>query len=570
MPYIVYGSPKVDGKAKQMQKLNSFMKEQKEVAVVSYKESLNNGTATVELMQSMEAIPLSEIKDFNNSLAIAAYKAVESKVAETTILAQIGTVDPKIFFKDGKFDKELFCKIYKIEPGKSIPGKKYRSVFYNRYNKFVKVDFALGIKYTIYMVNAAVIHLFKKRLSEIDLDAVTCVEDIAQIMLDLDPINRALQESSIDVTKDSGKDFKIYASDLVNSDLKALNAEIKKNGTKNNIDDCLLNPKKVEYEAVLNLDEEFMKDVCVETDAAKSQLAILESSNKFINDLIECYSTTTNDGYLDYKEYAYTHKELTSFIRDVMMTALNTFEDQASIDKHKVSLLRNAIYREAEDLGVDKMDVIKCGIAASFVSFKDADGELVPKPNLNKFKFWQLTKLFGDIFIREYSGKEYLEVKTCVDEVYEDLNHGTEIKIEDGIGYVFDENQNPIEVLSVIDEDLNCDAVVSDGELLLKYVPENEVDTSYKLLFLDSLVETKNGKIVDVKVEQLSDAQNHIDKLLNLKCGEVNGYLFVKNPVNNKGIRVGRFKEDCEVRGVLNIVDVVIGKGGVAILIKTK
>lgn len=552
-------------------KATGFLGRQEEIVRVSYMEKLANDTVTIENMEAMDYVSLKNVVDINTLLAKASYKAVVSKVGSTTVCMQVAGTNPSIYFNNGDFNKDLFTKVFNKKKEDVIVNSKYESVFFEGINMFSKIDFAMGVRYTIYLVNAATIKEYQKRVAQLDLNTVTCEEDIAQIIKDLDPIARALQESSIDVTKDSSKDFGIYASDIVGAEIKALNNELKKYGTKNNVAEVLANPKEVKYEAEINLDKEYIAENCIETDSAKAQLAILEGTNKFMNELAKAYSTTTNTEYKKYLTSAKQHREFVRFVREIMTICFVRFDKEGTLTKETVEMVRDAIYTEAKRVGVPTEDVIKCGIVASYTSFYTDihTGEERISSNLNKIKFAMLTRLFGDVFVREYSDMDALEIAVDVDDIFVDVPEFTEVELKDGVGYIIDEDNNLVEALTTMDMDLNGKAVVKEGKLMFKYVPENEINCEYKLVMLKDFLTYSEGEWKTMAIESSEEIASHISKLLNRSCGVINGILFAKNPETGKGMRIATVDNRYEeVSGAIDIVDVLVGKTGAALLVR--
>ena len=552
-------------------KATGFLGRQEKTARIAYMENIVNETVTLNKMEAMEYISMKNVLDVNNLLAKASYKAVKSKVGSTTVCMQVAGTDPVIYFKDGSFNKDLFAKVFNKKKDDVVANSKYESVFFEGINMFSKIDFAIGVRYTIYLVNAATIEEYRKRVSQLDLNTVKSVEDIAQIIKDLDPIARALQESSIDVTKDTSKDFGIYASDIVGAEIKALNNEIKNAGTTNNVKECLADAKNVKYVAKINLDREYIEENCIETDSAKAQLAILEGTNDFMNNLIHAYSTTTNDDYKKYLVDARPHKDFVKFIREVMFLCFRRFESDGTLTKEKINMIRDAIYTEAEARGIDKELVIKCGIVASYTSFYTniSTGQETASSNLNKLQFGMLTRLFDDVFVREYSEMDALEIEVDVDEVYIDIANGTEVILKDGVGYIVDEDNNLIDALTTMELDLNGDAIVKDGKLMFKYVPENEINCEYKLIMLKDFLTYNEGEWKTMVVESSEDVAAHITRLLNRSCGVINGVVFAKNPDTGKGMRIATVDErHKDLSGAIDIVDVLVAKDGAALLVR--
>lgn len=545
-------------------KMNGFLAAQSETIRLEYVESLSTGDVSVDKMKGMGVVPVSAISDLNSVLAKASYAAEVSKVGATTVSMQVGGTNPRVFFKQGEFNKGLFKKVFKTAGKAEVVGKKYESVFVEGVNKFSKIDFEMGIRYSIYLVNKATIQRYLDEVSMMCLDSVNSVDDIQQVVLDLDPIARALQESSIDVTKDKDKDFGIYATDIIGSEVQALNVLIKKGGLLNNLKDCIKEPTKVKYEAttniILNDDQE-----AVDTNASAAQLAILDGTNEYMNSLLNNYAKTTNDDYKKYIVAAKNYRSFVWFIRKIT-DAMNT-----KIENGTVRQIRDAIYVEAKEQGVPTEDVIKCAIAAGYTNFyKNADGEIKATSNLNKFRFTNIARLFDDIFVQEYAENKALEIELDIEDVFVDVEEGTVVTVKDGLGYV-----DGSMVLSLIDVDAEGDAVVREGRLMLQYNPLNNINYDRKVVLVDAFLNRTNGAWEDVQLADDNSVAVQTERLLNCKCGVKDNFVLAINPNTGKALRIARLNNNFTMpKGGVNVKDVIVSldngdyKGSAMILIE--
>lgn len=545
-------------------KMNGFLAAQSETIRLEYVESLSTGDVSVDKMKGMGVVPVSAISDLNSVLAKASYAAEVSKVGATTVSMQVGGTNPRVFFKQGEFNKGLFKKVFKTAGKAEVVGKKYESVFVEGVNKFSKIDFEMGIRYSIYLVNKATIQRYLDEVSMMCLDSVNSVDDIQQVVLDLDPIARALQESSIDVTKDKDKDFGIYATDIIGSEVQALNVLIKKGGLLNNLNDCIKEPTKVKYEAttniILNDDQE-----AVDTNASAAQLAILDGTNEYMNSLLNNYAKTTNDDYKKYIVAAKNYRSFVWFIRKIT-DAMNT-----KIENGTVRQIRDAIYVEAKEQGVPTEDVIKCAIAAGYTNFyKNADGEIKATSNLNKFRFTNIARLFDDIFVQEYAENKALEIELDIEDVFVDVEEGTVVTVKDGLGYV-----DGSMVLSLIDVDAEGDAVVREGRLMLQYNPLNNINYDRKVVLVDAFLNRTNGAWEDVQLADDNSVAVQTERLLNCKCGVKDNFVLAINPNTGKALRIARLNNNFTMpKGGVNVKDVIVSldngdyKGSAMILIE--
>lgn len=531
-----------------------FLGAQKEAIRVDYVESLADNTVSVDKMKAVGVVPVNAITDLGSVLAKASYAAEVSKVGATTVSMQVGGTNPRVFFNgNGDFKKDTFKKVFKATGKNEIVGKKYETVFVEGVNKFSQVDFEMGIRYTIFLVNKATIKRYQDELSMMCLDTVKDPSDLEQIVIDLDPIARALQESSIDVTKDKSKDFGIYATDIIGSEVQALNVLIKKGGLLNNLDECIKEPKKTTYEATTNVLIDADSEA-VDTNASAAQLAILEGTNVYMNRLLENYGETTNDDYKYAIKVAKNYRSFVWFIRKTTDAMVGRLDEDGRLTKEAVRRVRDAIYAEAQRQKVPKEDVIKCAIAAGYTTFyKNADGDIKATSNINKFRFATIAKIFDDIFVQEYAGKDYLEVAINVDNVFEDVEEGTEVFIKDGFGTI----DNKI-VLSVLDVDAEGTAVVRDGKLMLQYNALNSVETNYRILMVDNFLERQKGEWVEAKMEGMKSIETQIDRLLNCSCGVRDNLVLAKNPATGKAVRVATLNENFDMpKGGIKVVDVI-------------
>lgn len=545
-------------------KMNGFLASQTEEIRIDYVECLETGDVSVDKMKGAGVVPVGVIADLNSVLAKASYAAEVSKVGNTTVAMQVGGTDPKVFFKQGTFNKKLFKKVFKTAGKSEIVSKKYESVFVEGVNKFSKIDFEMGVRYTIYLVNKATIKRYLDEVSMMCLDSVDSVDDIKQVVLDLDPIARALQESSIDVTKDKDKDFGIYASDIIGSEVQALNVLIKKGGLLNNLNDCIKEPTKVKYEATTNIILEEDQEA-VETNASVAQLAILEGTNEYMNKLLVNYAKTTNDDYKKYIAAAKNYRAFVWFIRKVT-DAMNT-----KISNEAVREIRDAIYVEAKEQGVPTEDVIKCAIAAGYTNFyKNADGEIKAKSNLNKFRFSNITRIFDDIFVQEYAENKTLEIELDVEDVFVDIEENTVVTVKDGLGYV-----DGSMALSLIDVDAEGDAIVKEGRLMLQYNPLNSINYNRRIVFVDAFLNRTNGAWEDVKLADDTSVAVQTERLLNCRCGVKDNFILAINPSTGKALRIARLNSNFNMpKGGVTVKDVIVSldngdyKGSAMILIE--
>lgn len=546
-------------------KNNGFLAAQENVIKVQYAESLVKGDVTVDKMKAIGTVPVNAIQDMNSILAKASFAAEVSKVGSTTVSMQVGGSNPKVYFTEGSFDKKLFKKVFKAAGKAEVKGKKYESVFYEGINKFSQVDFEMGIKYTIYLVNKATIKKYQDELSTMCLDTVASVADVQQVIVDLDPIARALQESSIDVTKDKDKDFGIYATDIIGSDVQALNVLIKREGTINNLEACLEEPAKIEYKAELNVLTD--KDTeAVETNASKAQLAILDGTNEFMNNLLSNYGMTTNDDYKNYLKDVKQYRDFVWFIRKVSDSMVGRLDEDGRLQGATIRAIRNAIYVEAERQGVPKELVVKCGIAAGYTNFyKNNEGVIKGTANVNKFRFATIAKIFDDIFVQEYAENKCLEVAVQVEDVYEDIAEGTVVTVKDGFGYI-----DGAIALTLLDVDAEGEAIVKDGRLMLQYNPVDSVEYNTKAVIVDSFLVRENGEWANKEVEGLKDIETHVDRLLNCVCGMKGEVVLAKNPDTGKAVRVATLDTNFEniPTGTVKVKDIVVSQRGAILLLE--
>jgi hypothetical protein len=534
-------------------------------AEVSYERALNTGVASYGRMKDIGKVRINAVQDMSTVLAKASYKAQSSKVGPTTTLMELASTNPKAYFdKDGNFNKELFQKVFK-EAGKNntVPGYMYKTTFIEGVNKFTRIDFAMGIEYTTYVVNRATIDLYQEELRSMDLNAITCPQDLAQIIIDLDPIARALQESAIDVVKDVLKDFGIYAVDIVGGEIKAYNAVLKDNGIENNLEEMLNEKKFVGYEAKPRVNDQN----CMVTDAARVQLSILKATNKFMGALVKGIAETTNDDYKVYSEMSKTYPEFVYFIRKVVDTMVGSYDTDGRLKKEEIRMIRDAIYTEAKHLEVPVEDVIKCGIAASYISFYlNKNGDIIPNDNMEKIRWSTTSKLFDDIFVKEYTEDKRIDIELEVVEVFQFVPEGATVELIGGLGYDKDHNV----LLAVSNVNIDATGIVKDGKLVVEYNPEDYINYDLRIAVVDAFLtrENKEWKDVEFKDSTLKTFEYHIGRLYNDECGiNTDGIVMAKNSKTGKVMRIARLNDTFKsARGNIKVEKVISNKRG-AILI---
>ena len=391
--------------------------------------------------------------------------AYGSKVGVTTTAIALGltilTNPDQYFYSNGVLNLAKIRKVFKKLGIKAIEGQKYNSVFIKFKNKETAIN-KFGKVSDFVKVSNTEIFKFMRNIEYLDYKTVTKA-DLITMAKDLDIIGRALQELSIDVTKDKSKDIGVSVMNFLTVSTKTTSRQIKKKKFTNNINNIInehINNKNIISEYKISYDYNLLKDVDSANKAAMAKAVVEDISGEMMQvinegyeegfkDLIKLFKMSNGNMYDRYKailisaktEVTVENKKAAHMIRcaRIAINAINSLygakDSDATINSAYVTevgkKLRAGLYTEGAKIGICPKDVVEYAIAASFCYLKDKNIVLKKNPSLS-----EIWTIFPKEFIIDYvSGsekekpiKDVLTVTYASDDLYLD----DELFFEDG------------------------------------------------------------------------------------------------------------------------------------------
>lgn len=533
--------------------------------VVAFKLNNAETTLTVDEVKNYfgekdGVVKLEEIENELRFNAVVAY-VCGSDVAKVTIQTGVG--------------KTITCaedlaKVFKVCSKKNNgSGVRYitengESPIFQEGVNIIKVSTGMGMTNTLYKVSYHEQAKFIEVLSSLDLTALT-EEDIKMIIRDLDLIGRAMQEIAIDSAKDKSKakNWKKIDS-FINAEVKMLVrsgasdnfAAIKaaKRAKERGVVLGDVETYAMKYNAVLPKDaytpEEFAALSAEQQIAAENSevvcgllgragKAILDGTNEEIGKLVKSYYNDTNaDKYKIYADkYAAANKQLTVFLNRILDTIALSGMVKLRMSDESVRKVRNAVYNEVannEILATPfklKEAMIKHAIAAASLQLKEQkDGTLKETYDANSLRFSELTRLFKDEFILEYTnnpteiqkGGRFMDLALTVSKKSTvDLIEGAGYKMVSGVATMFSVPKGQIEkvngVLETI-EPFTGFAVCKNGTLYARHDVNKVTDSNIGVALVKNWFELGCNELKDLDLSKTTDVKAldaHIDLLSN-------------------------------------------------------
>lgn len=444
-----------------------------------------------------------------------------SKVGEVTNdLTAICTARPEEFYnEDGTLDKDLFCKAFKTADRINGTVGQYKSIFAKDENVFSFVlHYDNRYKVIAHYVSNEEINEFAKRISKLDLNKVT-TEDIVRMQGDLWYLFRAWQESSIDVVKDKSKAFKKAFDSIIGK----INVR-----TRMKFKDILTNEfaiRAAKYSEDTDeiprfaIDFGVFDDDCnrygvkyVETTLSDFQDSIRNVLQDKIDEIVDVYLDTNMSVYKKYAKYAHKYPELALTISNILKLARdygNTTKEEKTegkkLNTKDYAILRAVIFNDADELQINRDDVVKVGIAVACVNvYVDRRGDIVIKDFDSKMAAMNMDhieRIFGNMMLIEDA-----EIFGAEDMVYDHM-----IKTEIEPFHVF-ENVEP-DIYTMIDGDVYDDDNNLLFDTLESYTGDVEVTEDGKVIYYyDPVDEVSELPAIDfVLSNQMLDAEGKID-----------------------------------------------------------
>lgn len=401
---------------------------------------LYNNEARIDkklLDTALTSVDTTKLDNIQRAFAVSSF-ATGSMVGITTIGIESAlslATSTYQYLKDGKVDIDKVARIIRNIGEKPVAEYRYVSVFnYNVNKAFAISKFNRG---SIFIrVSAHEIKEFQKRIKMIDVLAIQ-PEDLVTIAYDMDIIGRALQELSIDVTKDKSKDIGYDINSLINMSNKTKSNVIKNAVIKNNISEIVEEKiykgtvtKKYTMEAMIegkpmsqvdSNDKEELSTAYIENLGGDCKDAINAGYMKGFEPIVELLKVSSNDAYQVFKnrvERASQNSNQKDVIMNQIITAARIAMDiindlygkkqydntiTSSYIKEVAAKLRNAIYTVGAKYGVDPVNTVKIAMSAPFA--KIVNGELKVKERPTSLR--AILDIFPKEFVVEYVCNPY-------------------------------------------------------------------------------------------------------------------------------------------------------------------
>lgn len=401
---------------------------------------LYNNEARIDkklLDTALTSVDTTKLDNIQRAFAVSSF-ATGSMVGITTIGIESAlslATSTYQYLKDGKVDIDKVARVIRNIGEKPVAEYRYVSVFnYNVNKAFAISKFNRG---SIFIrVSAHEIKEFQKRIKMIDVLAIQ-PEDLVTIAYDMDIIGRALQELSIDVTKDKSKDIGYDINSLINMSNKTKSNVIKNAVIKNNISEIVEEKiykgtvtKKYTMEAMIegkpmsqvdSNDKEELSTAYIENLGGDCKDAINAGYMKGFEPIVELLKVSSNDAYQVFKnrvERASQNSNQKDVIMNQIITAARIAMDiindlygkkqydntiTTSYIKEVAAKLRNAIYTVGAKYGVDPVNTVKIAMSAPFA--KIVNGELKVKERPTSLR--AILDIFPKEFVVEYVCNPY-------------------------------------------------------------------------------------------------------------------------------------------------------------------
>lgn len=449
-------------------------------------------------------IRVSELLEGDKTSFMAlAYSEVPSQVGMiTNNLATICSITRESWEnKDGSINKDLFYRAF-VCCDKKHPGLKdhWDAIFASNtpsLTKDLKLKSYVEMAYDVYYISNIEIAAFKAQLEELDPNKIT-YDDIAKIQADLYHLFRAFQESSIDVTKDKDKDFRIHYDDIVGYVPREYSTHPE--DYRHNIEEVMKN-RDMQYEIQIN-----SKDNCaiIRNDILCEALA--DEHEMFItNEII----ATAEDSVTDLmREVIGTSACLSTedklHCESLISIVSASFQSDVKLDKAEYRAIRNGLYticsnytEEADDATAMILDLI----AAKYrITHR---GELQRNDDITKIRMGCAKMILGGIlplylnnrssYTMEFGPKDYT--------LFQELEDGQRFEIYDGdiiadntlVGCLNFDNDTEEEICSIV---TNA-AYIIDGILYVECDMYADLDCTVETAVIEQLyVEGSNANTI--------------------------------------------------------------------------
>ncbi len=311
------------------------------------------------------------------------YSAI-SKVGLCTVV--VGNVQSAIVTEE---NKERYLESFKFlnnrPDGKHEP---YRTIWIEGINQFT-FKFEEGDYYVYYLVSNREMEMLKQRFVAMDKSQVTLAE-VKIIQADLPPIERAWQESSIDVSKDKNKVF-TYDFDRFFTKIEVTSTFYKKHQ-----DEITKTFDGKRFS--INLPE--LNEQVFEDKVGKINVMLKDAGESFLNgDFCELYKNSNKDYFEQFADACLGYPEFSMFLHQVF-SVLGCFKYDIELSKDDYAIMRNAVYTRAAAFGVPTEDLASIAVSVAMRNpYKDKEGKIqFGAADHERVQLWKVQTLFQDEF----------------------------------------------------------------------------------------------------------------------------------------------------------------------------
>lgn len=486
-------------------------------AKVRFKENVMKITQNIRMRKATtkeKALSLGTIKvsdllsgDRTNfmSLAYAGNSEVGLVTARFSVICSL--TKEAWTLEDGSIDVELFYRAFTCADKKNVGiAEEYVSVFED---KAKLTDIGLksypSMVYDIYYISNIEILAFQERIKGLNPYKIT-YDDIVKIQADLYHFFRGYQESSIDVTKDKDKAFKIRWDEIIGS-VGNIYSKHPENYTDNL--EMKMKDRSIKYEILIRT-----KDDAKQTRNDVLSEAIADTHEEYIEN--EVLATAEDDITLQLKDVIGTSDDLSTeaklHMESIISIAGAGFKSEFSDEEYVA--LRNALYtvvaEEAEDVEKATAMIIDA-VAAKYRMTHE--NKLERNYDITKIRFGTLKRLLGGILPLFINGKstytnvfgrnEYCMFQEIEEEQLLTIDNGDIIIDNTLVGCLEPEDGRVITANA---------AYVVEGNLYVECDIYEDIDSEAFTLVIDSLYkEASTADVVNGKADDNYGKDTYLD-----------------------------------------------------------
>lgn len=311
----------------------------------------------------------------------------------------------------------------------------------------------------------------RARQALLSINKETTLKELEKFQKDFTFLTRGLGEQTIDVSKHIAYTFIVNMKNLISGyitvigGIKELNSNIK-----------TYKRDKEQYTITAPEEEVSPLKMGRQSDCIGNLMqASVDVMEADMREYIEILENESNyDNYRKYESFDLLSDP--SYFKIAIL--IDTVEDAVmsmSVENRERALA--GIYNYARQLGVAKELVFDIAMSLAIsTTVKDREGNIdfmsvLGTDNEYKADIWKVAMLFGDVFVAEYTDKEYIEVEVDY-ETEIDIEEGEIIDIVDGYGYC-----GMLHIISEVFTDGKVE--VKDGKVVALYNPLETILNRY-------------------------------------------------------------------------------------------